>query len=224
MYQKSKGYLFFHSPQKQHNLMVATFIAFLLLIAEKSILSANAHLHSDGLYFEFYLSLTDVMYIIIYTCVAVLLALHATYKHLLIPDFFLLGIKVYHVFFDSAYLIKNLNALSSVQQMDYICTIVESIIFSVFLILLFIGKLMHTSRHYHKVYPFVCMRLLIFCFPITVILQCIKAWLALGSSNHTFYIIFNLIKNILNEAFLDLPYFLLLLLLAFVPEKRYHKE
>jgi tellurite resistance protein TehA-like permease len=139
----------------------------------------------------------------------------------LIPDFFLLFVKLYTVAKNAHHLFANYETSSLYEKISAFSKASEGLLFSLFLILLFIGKLIHTRRVYSKNYPFVCMRLLIACFPITAGLEALKAFIKIQMSTDTFVWFFELSKNILNEAFLDLPYFLLLLLMAFVPETRH---
>lgn len=221
MHTKGKGYLFFHNAKNQHNLRVATFITFLLLVVEKLLSGATAIVNSGQISFTFTVKISDVICILVYFTVAILLAANVKYKYLLIPDFFLLGVKLY-VGTVNIYKLIVLHGVSTpYEKISALSKASECLLFSLFLILLFIGKLIHTRRVYSKNYPFVCMRLLIACFPITVGFEIAKAWLQTHINADTFVVFFELTKNILNEAFLDLPYFLLLLLLAFVPESRH---
>lgn len=221
MHRKGKGYLFFHNTKNQHNLRVATFVMFLLLIAEKMLTSATAVFSSGELHFSFIIKPLDIICILVYCAVAVLLAAKVKYKYLLIPDFFLLAVKLYTAGKSLYELITLHGSSTDYDKISALSKATESLLFSLFLVLLFIGKLIHTRRAYSKNYPFVCMRLLIACFPVTVAFEVTKAWLKTMVNSNSFVVFFELTKNILNEAFLDLPYFLLLLLMAFVPESRH---
>lgn len=221
MHRKGKGYLFFHNAKNQHNLRVATLVTFILLAIEKLFTGSVAAYESGKIQFTLALSLHDVACILIYLAVAVLLAARVRYKYLLIPDFFLLAIKLYDGVKSFFKLITLYPSSSAYQKLDMAEKATESFLFSLFLVLLFVGKLMHTRRVYSKNYPFVCMRLLIACFPITVAFEILKAVMHLRSGAGAFPVFFLLSENILNEAFLDLPYFLLLMLMAFIPERRH---
>lgn len=219
MKQKTNPYLFFHSAKNQHNLRLFTFIAFLFLVIEKILAGATATYIGKNLVFYFTLLPIDIFCVIIYLSVAILLEAKVKYKYLLIPDFFLLFIKLYTVGTSLFYLLTEKTTKTNI--FIHLSKLSESILFSIFLILLFIGKLTHPKRRYSKTYPFVCMRLLIACFPVTIIFEILKAISRIEIHTSGFLIFLSLCENILNEAFLDLPYFLLLLLMAFVPENRY---
>ncbi|MEE0945293.1 MAG: hypothetical protein U0M42_00510 [Acutalibacteraceae bacterium] len=218
------GIIYFHSAKHQHDLRVATFIMFLSLIVEKALSGAKALYSSGHLVFTMSFSITDIISILVYISVAILLALKVRYTFLLIPDFALLGVKLYTAFESIHHLIFLSDTATDYEMLSYFSKASESLLFSVFLVLLFIGKLFHTKRAYSKNYPFVCMRLIIACFPVTVIFEVLKMIIKMNSSTYPFIVIFDFLKNILNEAFLDLPYLLLLLLMAFVPQNRYYKQ
>lgn len=216
----SRGILYFHSEKHQHNLRVATFIMFLSLVIEKTLSCSTASFNSGELLLNISFKFTDIVSILVYFSVSVLLALKANYTLLLIPDFFLLCVKLYTAATSLIHLFDT--RATNYERISYLSKFSESILFSLFLILLFIGKLFHTGRVYSKNYPFVCMRLLIACFPITVLFEIIK--ITMDEAQKFAVVRFlDFARNIINEAFLDLPYFLLLMLLAFVPQNRYNR-
>lgn len=218
-----RGHLFFHNEKHQHNLRVATFIMFLSLVVERLIYNADISYNSGNITAFLSIKPADCMCILVYFSVSILLALKVKYAYLLIPDFFLLGVKLY----TAGASIYKVTALythySEYEIFTYFSKAVESILFSLFLILLFIGKLCHTKRSYSKRYPFVCMHLLIACFPVTVVFEIIKAIIAYNGHYNPIVTLIQLAGNVVQEAFLDLPYLLLLMLLAFVPQNRYYK-
>ena len=219
MKQKSNHYLFFLHAKNQHNLRFFTFIAFIFLAFEKIIAGASATYIDKNLLFYFTILPTDLLCIAIYLSVAVLLVARVKYKYLLIPDFFLLFVKLYHFATSFIHLISE--ELTKTDKLIYFSKLIESFLFSLFLIFLFTGKLIHHSRKYSKTYPFVCMRLLISCFPVTILFEILKTLSRIEAHTPSLLIFLSVCENILNEAFLDLPYFLLLLLMAFVPENKY---
>ncbi len=219
MKRKSNPYLFFLHAKNQHNLRLFTFIAFVFLAFEKIIAGASATYNDKNLLFYFTISPTDLLCIAIYLSVAILLVARVKYKYLLIPDFFLLFVKLYHFITSFIHLINQ--ELTKTDKLIYFSKFIESFLFSLFLIFLFTGKLMHHSRRYSKTYPFVCMRLLISCFPVTILFEILKTLSRIEAHTPSILIFLSVCENILNEAFLDLPYFLLLLLIAFVPENKY---
>jgi hypothetical protein len=216
---KNNPYLFFRHAKNQHNLRLFTFIAFLFLVIEKILSGATATYVGKNLVFHFTLLPIDIICIIIYLSVAILLEAKVKYRYLLIPDFFLLFIKLYTATSSLTHLLSE--ELIKTDRLIYLSKLSESLLFSMFLIFLFVGKLTHHSKRYAKNYPFVCMRLLIACFPVTIIFEILKTFSRIEMHTSGFLIVLSVCENILNEAFLDLPYFLLLLLMAFVPENKY---
>ena len=218
-----RGHLFFHSEKHQHNLRVATFIMFLSLVIERLIYNSNISYKSGHITAFLSLKPVDCISILVYFSVSVLLALKVRYTYLLIPDFFLLGVKLYTAVTSIYKLATHFEEYTNYEMFTYFAKAVECILFSAFLVLLFIGKLCHTGRNYSKRYPFVCIHLLVACFPVTVIFEIIKVVISYPSYKYPVILFVQLAGNIINEAFLDLPYLLLLLLMAFVPLNRYYK-
>ncbi len=211
--------LVFSKEKPAHDLRLFTFTMFLFLVVEKALSTATAIYQKGEIQISFSLKEIDIISILIYGSMAVLIALRVKYKFLLIPDFALLAVKIYTM----VYAIGNLfsadyNTLLS--TLSSIETLVESFLFAIFLLTLFAGKLLHTKHRFSQEYPFHCMRLLIFCFPVTVAFEIIKIFIATELHQYPFVIIFNFAKGVLNEAFLDLPYFLLVLLVCFVPQEK----
>ncbi len=218
-----RGHLFFHNEKHQHNLRVATFIMFLSLVVERLVYNADLSYKSGNITALLSIRPEDAISILVYFSVSVLLALKVKYTYLLIPDFFLLGVKLYTAG-TSIYKITALYThYTEYEIFTYFSKAVECVLFSAFLILLFIGKLCHTKRSYSKRYPFVCMHLLVACFPVTVVFEIIKVIISYGSYYNPIVPFVQLVSNVVNEAFLDLPYLLLLMLMAFVPQNRYYK-
>lgn len=213
--------MFFHSEKNQHNLRVATFIMFLSLVVERLISNTDFSYKSGEIFATLTLKPVDSVCVLVYFSVSVLLALKAKYVYLLIPDFFLLAAKLYTAGV-SFYKVSVLHAnYTDYEKFSYFAKGVECVLFSTFLILLFIGKLCHTSRAYSKQYPFVCIHLIVTCFPVTIVFEIIKVMIVYNNYKNSIALFFDFAANIVNEAFLDLPYLLLLLLMVFVPQNRY---
>ena len=210
--------LVFSKEKPAHDLRLFTFTMFLFLVIEKALSTATAIYKKGEVLISFSLKEIDIISIIIYLSMAVLIAFHVKYKFLLIPDFALLAVKLYTMIFAIENLFKANNTLLS--TLSSVETLVESFLFAIFLLTLFAGKLLHTKHRFSKEYPFHCMRLLIFCFPITVLFEIIKIFIATELHQYPFVIMFNFAKGVLNEAFLDLPYFLLVMLVCFVPQDK----
>ena len=218
-----RGHLFFHNEKHQPNLRVATFIMFLSLVIERLLYNADISYKGGNITALLSIKPVDFISIMVYFTVSVLLALKVRYTYLLIPDFFLLGVKLYTAGTSIYKITMHSGELGNYEIFTYFSKAMECVLFSAFLILFFIGKLCHTGRSYSHRYPFVCMHLLISCFPITVIFEAIKVIISYSDSKYPIVLFLRFAGNIINEAFLDLPYLLLLLLMAFVPLNRYYK-
>lgn len=217
MSRKEQLAVIFAEEKRGHDLRLFTFTMFVFLVIEKALSTATAVYQKGEILFSFTLREIDVVSILIYLSMAVLIAFRVRYKYLLIPDFALLGVKVYSMISAASVLLGGeQNTLSRFSAVE---NLVESFLFSLFLLTLFAGKLLHTKHRFSKEYPFHCMRLLIFCFPITVLFEVVKIFIATELHQYPFVILFNFAKGVLNEAFLDLPYFLLVLLICFVPHR-----
>jgi hypothetical protein len=149
-----------------------------------------------------------------------LLALRVRYIYLLFPDFVLFGVKLYTLatatyacFFTSLGLVDRLSAVEAM---------IESAQFALFLFVLFAGKLGHPHGRMARRYPLYCMRLLISCFVETVLFEIIKCVVATELHQYPLVVGFNFLKGVVGEALLDLPYYLLISLLCFVPQKHGH--
>lgn len=208
----------FADEKRGHDLRLFTFTMFVFLVIEKALSTATAIYQKGEILFSFTLKEIDVVSILIYLSMAVLIAFRVPYKYLLIPDFVLLGVKIYSMV-QAILVLTQSSANHTLSHFSAVETLVESFLFSLFLLTLFAGKLLHTKHRFSKEYPMHCMRLLIFCFPITVVFEMIKIFIATELHQYPFVILFNFAKGVLNEAFLDLPYFLLVLLICFVPHR-----
>lgn len=208
----------FSSLRKSRHLRHFTFVMFMFLVMEKILTSASVNYQSGEMHFYFILKELDILSIFVYLSMAMLIALKVKYKYLLIPDFVLLGIKIYSIV-NSTLDLTSVATLSVIYKLSAIETIVESTLFSLFLIILFLGKLIHTNNFFHKRYPVYCIRFLLFCFPVTVVFEVIKIFVATEMHQNTILMILNFAKAVLNEAFLDLPYILLVLLICFVKQE-----
>ncbi len=200
----------------------ATFFMFIMLAVESLITYADAFYYQGDLVFRIHLDPFKIAATVIYISVAVLIGMKVRYKLLLIPDFFLLILKLCTA-------VKSILSLSEASELSFFAahnsdlleSAVESLLFSLFLITLFIGKLSHPSDKIREKIPFVCLGVLAACFPFTLAFEIIKAvGEALSTDSTTALLLFNFTRGIMNEAFLDLPYALLILLVFFIPERK----
>lgn len=212
------------SHQRIHK--YATFFMFVMLAAESLIYYVEAFYYEGDLVFRIHIEPLKIASTIIYLAVAILIGMKVQYKLLLIPDFFLLCIKLY----TAAESFIQLSQLDSFSLSDTGCADLlekgtESALFSLFLIVLFTGKLTHPRQEIYEKLPFICFAALAACFPFTLFFEVIKLLNEASVTEHTTaLIVFSFTRGILNEIFLDLPYAMLIILVFFIPErKRHHK-
>ncbi|MBE6757092.1 MAG: hypothetical protein E7552_00900 [Ruminococcaceae bacterium] len=206
-----------HSKERQHLLWQWTRWMFVFLAVEKALAGAVAVYENRQLHFSFSLGEIDLICIAIYTAVAILITLRVRYRYLLLPDFVLLLVKIYTA--ATAIWLLVHGGLLPTDTIAAVETAVESILFGLFLIVLFTGKLGHPHGRAARRYPLYCARLLIACFIVTVLFEAVKCVAAVELHQYPFVVVFNFIKGVLGETLLDAPYYLLLTMLCFVPQK-----
>ena len=213
-----KWEIYFSDSKRAHKIFVATFFMFLFLAFE-TIFSCTVATYSDGhMLFHIELSVTKILCILIYLSTSLLIASAARYRLLLIPDFFLLTIKLYSAI--NAFAMLDLN--SDVNQLSTIETAVEGLLFSLFLATMLTGKLLKHHPLLTSRSPFLGLWALLLCFPFTLGFEIAKLLTLLDSPDiRTSIAIFNFIRNTIHEIILDLPYALLIITMYFVPEKTF---
>ncbi len=204
--------VYFADLSRQRKLKIFTFAMFLALMIEKLLSGATAAYMGNDVHFYFSLSIKDVICAAIYLSTAFMLAVGVEYKYLLIPDFVLFAIKGFNIISGVTRIVTQ-SQIDIIAELSVIESIVESFLFAMFLLALFAGKLSHGKILPN--FPVLCLRLLIFCFPVTVIFEIVKLVVATELHQYPFIVCFNFAKGVLNEAFLDLPYFLLVLTVCF---------
>lgn len=212
---KDKIVEYFTDTNKQRKVKTLTVIMFFALIIEKICSGATAIYNKGIIDFKFSLTSIDILCILIYFTTALLVATEVKYKYIVIPDMMLLVVKITNIVYGIIVIIIEDNNI--VNTYAIIEKIIESIIFSTFLIVLFIGKL--SKGKYIADFSIVCLRVLMICFAVTVAFEILQIALALEIHKYPFLILFDFLKGIINEAFLDMPYFLLVLTLCFTDEK-----
>ncbi len=202
---------YFKSAERQRKLKIVTFIMFLMLAVEKLLSCVGAAVIEGKPQIISEITFPDAVSINIYIATAVLIAAHVRYDRLVIPDFFLLGLKLSVIAEKSLFLITERDAafLDKFSAVEYI---IEAALFAAFLICMFIGELSHGRRLPN--FSSVCMNLLMICLPVTVLLELGKMLLAAAEGQSRLLIGFNFVWGVLNETFLDVPYFLLILMVC----------
>lgn len=213
-----KWEVYFSDTGHAHKIFVATVFMFLFLALE-TIFSCTVATYSQGhMIFHIELSITKILGVFIYLSTAVLVASAVRYKYLLIPDFFLLIIKLY-ITADAF-----TTLLSTTDGFDPIIaeTAVESLLFSLFLATMILGKLLRHHPLLTSRSPFIGLWALFLCFPFTLGFEITKLLFALDAPNpQPPVILFNFIKRTVHEIVLDIPYALLIITMYFVPEKTF---
>lgn len=214
---RSKLTALLHSKERQHLLWQWTRWMFVFLAVEKVLSGAVAVYEERHLHFTFSLSDIDLICIAVYTAVAILVTLRVRYTYLLFPDFVLFGVKLYTAVTAVLALVKG--GMIATDTLAAVETAVESVLFAAFLAVLFWGKLSHKHGRITRRYPLYCARLLIACFIVTVLFEAVKCVVAVELHQYPFVVAFNFVKGVLGETLLDAPYYLLLTMLCFVPQK-----
>ncbi len=209
---------YFQTDKSRRRLKIATFIMFLVLAAEKILSGIGAVYRGGAVEFYFSLTLPDIACVVIYLSTALLIAARVGYSRLVIPDFFLLAIKLYVIAAETVFLLTARDA-TAVEIFSSAEHIVEAVLFSAFLICMFTGELSHGKRLPN--FSSVCMNLLMICFPVTVLMEVGKVIIANEVHQNHFVTAFNFVKDVLGEAFLDLPYFLLILMVCLTAPRGY---
>ncbi|MBE6767978.1 MAG: hypothetical protein E7549_03605 [Ruminococcaceae bacterium] len=214
---RSKLTALLHSKERQRLLWQWTRWMFVFLAVEKALSGAVAVYEDRHLHFAFSLHDIDLICIGVYVAVAILITLRVRYTYLLFPDFVLFGVKAYTAAAATVALCKGGMLLTD--TLAAVETAAESALFALFLAVLFWGKLSHAHGRITRRYPLYCARLLIACFIVTVVFEVIRCVAAVELHQYPFVVAFNFVKGVLGETLLDAPYYLLLTMLCFVPQK-----
>lgn len=219
---RSKLTELFHSARRQQQLWQWTRWMFVFLAVEKVLSGAVAVYEERQLHFAFSLGDVDLICIAVYAAVAILITLRVRYTYLLFPDFVLFGVKIYTAAAAVVTLFKG--GMIVTDTLAAVETTAESVLFASFLAVLFWGKLSHAHGRITRRYPLYCARLLIACFVVTVLFEVVKCVAAVELHQYPFVVAFNFVKGVLGETLLDAPYYLLLTMLCFVPQKHGHTQ
>lgn len=212
---------FFSDSRRAHALFVATVFMFLFLALETIFSETSASFSGGHLVFSIELSPSKLICVFIYLSTSALVACAARYKLLLIPDFFLLLVKLFLVASGTLSLIE-LHRASPLLEISYFESVVENFLFSVFLLTFLLGKLLKKPKKLLRHSPFFALSALVLCFPFTLVFEIAKLHTALSVyDQHTAIALFNFVRGVLNEIVLDIPYALLILMMYFVPEKTF---
>jgi len=213
---------YFAKGTRHRTLTKATAFMFLLLAAAKFIDIFSAPFLQGPELFPAIMTFTEILCVLIYLSMAVLIIRKTDYKYLLIPDALLLFIKFIHVIegFTNLFPLGDNDILTKITAVEEIA---ENSLFIVFLMIFFSGKILKKIPGRIKTFiPYVCIISLLFAFPTTVVLETVK--ILIEADFFSFpakTILFNFIINITNEIFLDLPYFMLVLMVYFKPHKKH---
>lgn len=214
---EQKWKLYFSDPTRDRKIFAATFFMFLFLAIETIFSCTIAKFHDGHMIFFIQMSIPKILCALIYLSTSILVASAVRYKFLLIPDFFLLIIKLYiaiKAFFTLEHDPENM--LANLE------TAIESLLFSLFLATMILGKLLKHHPLLTSKSPFIGLWALLMCFPFTLGFEIAKLLTVLNeNSTHTAIAVFNFIKGTVHEIALDIPYALLIITMYFIPEKTF---
>jgi hypothetical protein len=197
------------------HLRLLTVIAFFALTVEK-LLEGETFVYQNGRIDAFYtINALDLVCVLVYFSTALLLLADVRNKILLFPDSMLLAVKVMHVCYCLSVLLRT-ETLTKIEVFTYAEKICEGVSFALFLVILFVGKLQKSDNKFHRIYPYICLALLVFCFAVTLGFEIGKLFVATADNLGQTLTMINFAKSVIGEAFLDLPYFLLTLSVCFV--------
>ena len=198
---------------RNRHLNTVTFIMFIFLAIEKAVSGMTMRYEAGKAFFDFTFSLADVLQLLIYISMAVLISQKVKHKYLLIPDFVLLCIKLYAAVSGLVTLL-GMHYSNVLNELAVLEKTVESLLFALFLLLLFTGKLSHSVRA-ASLCPVMCLGVLSLCIPATVVFEILKLYVE-EQMNYPLYMeIFVFLRGLINETFLDLPYAMLILLVFY---------
>lgn len=204
---------FINSRNRHRHINTVTFVMFIFLVVEKVASGASMRVDGGKTFFDFSFSLVDVVQLLIYVSMAALISQRVNHKYLLIPDFVLLGLKLYAAVTGLITLL-GIHYTNVLRELAVLEKTVESILFSLFLLFLFAGKLIHTDKA-AAVCPLLCLGVLSFCVPVTLVFEVLKLYVEEQMNYPLHMEIFIFLKGMLNEIFLDLPYAMLILLVFY---------
>lgn len=202
---------FFESEKRQRKLKTVTMIMFIALALEKLLSSVEAGFAGGRFTIYSDIDFLDIICINIYFATALLIGLKVRYDRLVIPDFFLLGVKLCIIATDVIFLIVCPGA-SLIEKFSAGEHIIEASLFAAFLICMFVGELSHGKRLPN--FAHVCMNLLMICYPVTVLLEIGKLLIAERIHENHYITMFHFVRDVVGETFLDVPYFLLILMVS----------
>lgn len=205
--------VFLERHNRHRNLNTATFIMFIFLAVEKIISGMTMRYQSGKTFFDFTFSLTDVLQLLIYISMVVLISQKVKHKYLLIPDFVLLCIKLYAAV-SGIITLSQLHHSNILKELSVLETTVESLLFALFLLCFFGGKLIH-DKHIAPLCPVLCLAILSLCVPVTVVFEVLKLYVEEQMNYPLHMEIFIFLRGVINETFLDLPYAMLILLVFY---------
>lgn len=209
-----------HNPLRQQRLWLWTLWAFAFLAVEKVLVSTVTVGDNGTWQFAFSLGVVEILCVAVYVTMVILIAARVPYIYLLMPDFVLLFLKLYSAIAATTVLVGGRPAVN--ETLGAVESALESVLFAMFLGVLLAGKLGHPQSRIGRRYPLYCMWLLLACLPVTVAFEIVKCVIAVEMHQYPLAVIFEFSKNVLGEALLDLPYYLMILMLCFVPQP--HKE
>lgn len=210
---------YFSDEKKHHVLWAATLSMFVFLLVEKMMSGFSMLYEKGNVNFSFSMHVTDLLCVAVYLTMVVLISVNVRYKYLLIPDGVLFSVKLF-IFASGLVRLATHRVNGELPELSVIEETVENLLFVSFLCVFFAGKLLKAERKNVDKIPIICLFVLLFSFVVTVGFEIVKITVEVEAYHYpTVVIAFNFLKGVLNEAFLDLPYILLTLLVYYTPKK-----
>lgn len=212
----------YFSKAKRHEVLTyVTAVFFILLVIEKFTECISPGFWQGISGFSLSVSFGDLFSMLVYFSMFVLILLKVDYKYLLIPDGLLFISKLIHVIegFTHLFPLRDGDILTQVTAIE---EIVDNFLFMVFLMIFFSGKLIKKLAGYIKfLIPYVCILSLVLTFPTTVVLETIKVLIEAEFYAYSISVMaFSFVRAVAREMFLDIPYFLLVMMVYCKPHRK----
>ncbi len=207
---------YFSTSEQQRRLRRAVMIMFFALAFEKLLSGVDMKIENGAAVLYPAITFLDMVCVAIYLSTALLISRKVPYSRLVIPDFFLLGVKLWVIVSETVFLITKTGA-SALDRFSAVEHVTEAVLFAAFLVCMFTGELSHGKRLPN--FANVCMNLLMVCLPVTVLMEAAKVFIANEARINEFIVGFHFVRDVLGEMFLDVPYFMLILMVSLVPDE-----
>lgn len=207
---------YFSCKDRHKKLTRLTFVMFCILTAEKiSVIVFESF--SNG---HFYIDAVETVGFAIDLTLAVLIVAKVRYKFLMIPDFVFLIVKLIAVISGTVLLFK-VNKTDFSTKFAAVESITENLLFSLFLIVFFMGEMIKKQMKITMKLPFISIGALLISFFAAIVFETVR--IPLHSqllSYESAVLLLNFFKGFTVEFLLHFAYLLLVLMVFFKPAKQ----